>query len=148
MSKRKAQQTASDESKNQKSFTDLFTMTDARSAESGTYYKLNTTVESRKDVKMTKTNMRTPQFDVEYNGKIKTITIGIHNNDRADWPYTLAKFIGLQLNPPTEVYLEGWYPVNVNGDLTKAALKSIREKAKRKFIAKTSLTNESDSETE
>jgi len=125
-------------------------MTDEKSVETGCYYFVSTSETNRKDVKMTKTNARTPQFLVEYDGKIKVITIGIGmgSSVHEEWPYELAKFIKLKLNPPKEVYLNGWFSVNDNGELSISALESIQAKAKRKFFRKISLAENDDSESD
>ena len=62
---------------NGRSFSELFTMKDEKSEEAGKYYYLNTDSEPRKDVIMTKTNMKSPQFDVEYNGNSYLLTLSI-----------------------------------------------------------------------
>ncbi len=143
MPKRKSDATMKQNGK--KSFTDLFTMTDQKSSKRGECYMLDTAVESRKDVKMTHTNARTTQFEVEYNGKTKKITPGHDLLSRGEWVHELATFIDLKLNPPKEVYIAGWYAVTPSGDLTDNALQSMQKTAKRAYLGKTSSDTETDS---
>ena len=124
----------------EKTFTDLFTMTDSRSEEAGKFFTLTTSATHRKDVKMTRTYAKTPQFEVEYNGKIKILTMGLcQKESRAEWPFVLARFIGLKITPPAEIYLEGWYTVTENGELTDEARRRIQADVKTVFLHHTNL---------
>lgn len=108
----------------------LFTMTDENSETAGTYYTVETTSKPRKDVKLTRNNMRTPQFIVEYNGKEMTLTIPIMRTDK-DWMYELGFFIDMEIKPPKKVYLHGRdVSVFADGSISQKSLKEIHKDVK------------------
>ena len=90
-----------------KSLTELFTMTDERTQSVGEFYFLETDSLPRKEISMTRTNARTPQFSIVYNGKEKTLTIPITSRNDNDWKFELARFVEMKLSPPTQMDIEG-----------------------------------------
>jgi len=135
MAEKRARDENSKPAEESKSFSDLFSMADSRSEESGKYYFLMTDSGPRKDVTVARTNARTPQFVITYRGANKKLTIPISDKTE-NWQYELAEFIELKLKVPNYMVLDDVHvEVNEDGSITDASMIDIQENVKEAYKA-------------
>ena len=110
------------------SFTDLFTMKTEDDKKRGQYYVLETNSKPRKEVKVTQTNARTPQFEFDYKGKKTVVTMGLGGYD---WQRIVTKLLDLEIAPKTQFNVNVKVETAHDGSIPQKSMASVKSQIKQ-----------------
>ena len=110
------------------SLTDLFTMKTADDKKRGQYYVLETNSKPRKEVKVTQTNARTPQFEFDYKGKKTVVTMGLGGYD---WQRIVTKLLDLEIAPKTQFNVNVKVETAHDGSIPQKSMASVKSQIKQ-----------------